>query len=734
MPAKINLKRTLMKYLPMRILFIFSLIFQVVLPAQSNEFSLLTWNILGPLAPDVADFFPAENSDRTEILNLFTILKNPLFKNFNKTQAQKFDLFITNFQHRADKIIQNILAFDPDIICLQEVKKDIFDKFFEKDLSKNYQAAFSVAMAQEKSKTSGNVILYKGSKFKSISSYGDQLPSETGTGACACALLQSKQNPADTVWICSVHISREPVITLDYASAQDTKSGDNQLQLMINSLALRQIETTLSQSATAAPTTLSDLSAQLSPIIIAGDFNTLYKEVLEHTSHLLKMNMFQHSSFTENHKKGNFHTYHRDEDFGSIDHILFDRITIIPNRSKVGLHNEYFNHQVPKLSKYVLGSELTPPQRYLAIHDHYLSDHLPVFATFSFTPSGSSATTQPNIPPLSAPTSGPSQTPTQQAPGLFQNIFSHLPSWLGGQQQPVHQPQTQPVPAQGPIPAQTISKLIDILDIIDQSQFRQRVKTFHAQTAEKPITITIPNSQTQLIITIDNMMTMPVDAIVNAANKNIQGGGGIDGVITGNKDHHTGNQINPAQGDTSGQILNQLKILKTAKIAPIQSDGTLPEGKAVITESGSIKGQGAKTIRYVIATVGPKGSADATKQHQLSSCYYESLSLAANINNSATQMLNQLVSGMKKGIQPNIKTIAFPSISTGIFGYPADHAAHASIKACLEFIKNNPTDFDKIYLVFLPAHIDPQSHNAYQAAKTFVTQHLRKFYPNVQIS
>jgi len=126
------------------------------------------------------------------------------------------------------------------------------------------------------------------------------------------------------------------------------------------------------------------------------------------------------------------------------------------------------------------------------------------------------------------------------------------------------------------------------------------------------------------------------DAIVNAANSYLLGGGGVDGAI-----HHAGGP----------SILNECKRI-VAKI------GTLPAGKAVITTGGRLR------AKYVIHTVGPvyRGG----RQHEaetLASCYRECIRMADD---------------------HGIKSLAFPSISTGAFGYPVHEASEIAVRAIVE--------------------------------------------------
>ncbi len=128
------------------------------------------------------------------------------------------------------------------------------------------------------------------------------------------------------------------------------------------------------------------------------------------------------------------------------------------------------------------------------------------------------------------------------------------------------------------------------------------------------------------------------EAIVNAANSSLMGGGGVDGAI-----HRAGGP----------SILQECERI-VAKI------GYLPEGKAVLTTAGRLPAQ------YVIHTVGPiyqVGNRD--EQEALASCYRESIRLADD-----------------HGIQ----SIAFPAISTGAFGYPLPEASEIAIRTVAEVL------------------------------------------------
>ncbi len=157
------------------------------------------------------------------------------------------------------------------------------------------------------------------------------------------------------------------------------------------------------------------------------------------------------------------------------------------------------------------------------------------------------------------------------------------------------------------------------------------------------------------------------EAIVNAANSSLLGGGGVDGAI-----HRAGGP----------SILQECKRI-VAKI------GTLSAGKAVLTTGGRLP------AKYVIHTVGPVyRRGERSNAATLSSCYRESIRLADD---------------------HGIKSIAFPSISTGAFGYPVHEAATIAIRTVNEFL---PTCVHLEHVRF--ALFDIATCNAYvRAAETF---------------
>lgn len=135
-----------------------------------------------------------------------------------------------------------------------------------------------------------------------------------------------------------------------------------------------------------------------------------------------------------------------------------------------------------------------------------------------------------------------------------------------------------------------------------------------------------------------------IDAIVNAANSSLMGGGGVDGAI-----HRAGGK----------RILEECK-----KIRSNDYPEGLPPGQAVVTTAGSLPSN------FVIHTVGPVWHGGKSGEKQvLTSAYINSLILAA---------------------ENSCKTVAFPAISTGIYGYPKDKAANTAFLAIQTFVKENP--------------------------------------------
>jgi O-acetyl-ADP-ribose deacetylase (regulator of RNase III) len=149
------------------------------------------------------------------------------------------------------------------------------------------------------------------------------------------------------------------------------------------------------------------------------------------------------------------------------------------------------------------------------------------------------------------------------------------------------------------------------------------------------------------------------EAIGNAANSALAGGGGVDGAI-----HSAGG---PA-------IMSELKAKYKG----------CPTGSAVITGGGNLK------AKYVIHAVGPRYSASPKDAQLLASAYRKSLELCT---------------------QNNISSIAFPSISTGIYGYPVEDASRIALKTAIDYLKDHPEIQLVRFVLF-----DSKTYSVYEGA------------------
>jgi O-acetyl-ADP-ribose deacetylase (regulator of RNase III) len=155
----------------------------------------------------------------------------------------------------------------------------------------------------------------------------------------------------------------------------------------------------------------------------------------------------------------------------------------------------------------------------------------------------------------------------------------------------------------------------------------------------------------KLVLVEGDITRQNVDAIVNAANSSLMGGGGVDGAI-----HRAGG---PA-------ILEECKKI-------IKKIGRIPPGQAVITTGGNLP------AKHVIHTVGPVWSGGGRKEAEtLASCYRESLRLAH-----------------KHGL----RTVAFPSLSTGAYGYPLAEAAPVALETIIGFL-DEEDGIEQVAMVF----------------------------------
>jgi O-acetyl-ADP-ribose deacetylase len=157
----------------------------------------------------------------------------------------------------------------------------------------------------------------------------------------------------------------------------------------------------------------------------------------------------------------------------------------------------------------------------------------------------------------------------------------------------------------------------------------------------------------RISVKVGDITKEDVDVIVNAANGTLMGGGGVDGAI-----HRAGGRA----------ILEACKEIRRTQYP----DG-LPTGEAVITTGGNLP------ARHVIHTVGPVYSRGGSeKADLLAACYYNALVLA---------------------VENGLRTIAFPAISTGVYGYPTNEAAGVSSRTVERFLCGDQS-ITEVRLVF----------------------------------
>jgi O-acetyl-ADP-ribose deacetylase (regulator of RNase III) len=155
----------------------------------------------------------------------------------------------------------------------------------------------------------------------------------------------------------------------------------------------------------------------------------------------------------------------------------------------------------------------------------------------------------------------------------------------------------------------------------------------------------------QLQLLKGDITKIAVDAIVNAANSQLAGGGGVDGAI-----HRGGGRA----------IMQELDAIRA-------ENGGCPTGSAVAT------GAGALPAKYVFHAVGPiYGNGQRGEAELLASCYSTALNMAA---------------------ERDVKTISFPSISTGVYGYPLDEAANIALQTVAKWLRDHPGVIHTVKLV-----------------------------------
>src|SRR5207248_8851013 len=161
-----------------------------------------------------------------------------------------------------------------------------------------------------------------------------------------------------------------------------------------------------------------------------------------------------------------------------------------------------------------------------------------------------------------------------------------------------------------------------------------------------------------------NIVEVNADAIVNAANSGLRGGGGVDGAI-----HRAGGP----------SIMEECRKI-----------GGCPTGEAVVTTAGRLP------AKYVFHAVGPIYSGSIDDERLLASAYQSCLNLAEQLQ---------------------VKSISFPSLSTGIYGYPLELAAPIALRTIIEHIKK-PTNLQQVLMVLF-------GENAYKVHEQALEEILR---------
>lgn len=167
-----------------------------------------------------------------------------------------------------------------------------------------------------------------------------------------------------------------------------------------------------------------------------------------------------------------------------------------------------------------------------------------------------------------------------------------------------------------------------------------------------------------IVLVRGDITDQSVDAIVNAANSSLLGGGGVDGAI-----HRRGGP----------EILAECRRLRASHYGK-----GLPTGRAVATTAGRL------SARWVIHTVGPVWRPDEDRSALLASCYRESLRVAGELG---------------------ARTVAFPAISTGIYGWPLDDGARVAVRAVREALGSAGSVEEVRFVLF-----DAAAYGAFEAA------------------
>jgi len=160
--------------------------------------------------------------------------------------------------------------------------------------------------------------------------------------------------------------------------------------------------------------------------------------------------------------------------------------------------------------------------------------------------------------------------------------------------------------------------------------------------------------RTEIRVVQGDITDQDVDAVINAANSSLMGGGGVDGAI-----HMRGGRT----------ILEECK-----RIRKEEWPSGLPAGRAIITTGGSLR------ARHVIHTVGPVWSGGRSGEPAtLAECYSNSLGIAA---------------------QRGLRTVAFPSIATGAYGYPIREASRVALRTVKSYVESEGAPAEVTFVLY----------------------------------
>jgi len=160
--------------------------------------------------------------------------------------------------------------------------------------------------------------------------------------------------------------------------------------------------------------------------------------------------------------------------------------------------------------------------------------------------------------------------------------------------------------------------------------------------------------KTKVRLVMGDITEMATDAIVNAANSSLMGGGGVDGAI-----HRKGGP----------KILAECR-----KIRETEWPDGLPAGKAVLTSGGNLK------AKFVIHTVGPVWQGGTQHEPEILASAYEN--------------------SLRTAVANGLKSVAFPSISTGAYGYPVAAASRIAVKTIKAFLEKVDSLAEVIFVLF----------------------------------